>query len=179
MIDTSEIRLGHGQTGCAMQWAEAIRLAREGREVPREKVAALTDESPCVSLVIAEFVRAWNDALPDEARTRLLAPLLPLLLNTATGNGDDERRSWMAADWIVRVHVPAWLDLTPSLTSHAQALRALPELDSSVAADAALPIIRAAWAAAGAWLGSPGAAARARRQTGSPAHPRAPRRSRG
>ena len=148
MIDTSEIRLGHGRTGCAMQWAEAIRLAREGREVTREEVATLTDESPCVSPVIGAFVRSWNDALPDEARTRLLAPLLPLLLDTATGDDDDERRAWMATDWLVRFHAPAWLDLTPSLALHAQALRALPELDSRAAAGAAMPIIRAAGAAA-------------------------------
>jgi len=148
MIDTSEIKLGHGRTGCAMQWVEAMRLAREGREVTREEVAALTDESPCVSPVIGAFVCAWYDALPDEARTRLLAPLLPLLLDTATGAADEQRRSWMATDWLVRVHVPAWLDLTPSLAGHAQALRALPKLHSRAAADSALPFIRAALAAA-------------------------------
>jgi hypothetical protein len=137
MIDINTINLGHGRTGCAMQWVEAMRLARKGREVTREKVATLTDASPCVSPVIGAFVRAWNDAMPDEARTRLLAPLLPLLLDTATGDDDDERRVWMAADWLVRVHVPAWLDLTPSLAGHAQALRALPKLHSRAAARAA------------------------------------------
>ena len=45
--------------------------------------------------------------------------------------GDDateERRALLACDWLVRVYSPAWLDLLPSLTPHAAALRELPEV---------------------------------------------------
>jgi len=41
----------------------------------------------------------------------------------------------MAYDWLVRVCAPAFIDLTPSLHSHAEALRGLPEItDSAVCA---------------------------------------------
>src|SRR5258708_4095876 len=70
------------------------------------------DQPPCVSPIIAGFLRSWNDALPDdETRTRLLVPLIPDLLDTATTAADERTRSWLAFDWLVRVNAPAWMDL--------------------------------------------------------------------
>lgn len=89
-----------------------------------------TDHPACCSRVIAAFVRAWNDGLPTNAdRDRLLKPLLPLMIGTATGEADDFKRSYMAMDWIVRTYLPAWLDLTKTLTPHAAKLRGLPVID--------------------------------------------------
>src|SRR5690242_6646137 len=67
---------------CAM---EAVAwLAGEGH----------TDHPVCTSPVIAQFVRTWNDGLPDKDRTRLLLPLLPHLLNTVGSELLEERRRW-------------------------------------------------------------------------------------
>jgi hypothetical protein len=40
-----------------------------------------TDHPPCVSPVIAGFMRNWNDSLPDAERG-ILIPLLPKLIDT-------------------------------------------------------------------------------------------------
>lgn len=111
-----------------------------------------SDAPQCASPVIAAFMRSWNDALTDADRTRLLLPLLPDVIGTRTSDADEETRAWMAADWLVRVNLPAWLDRTPSLAAHAKALRGLrPIMSSAVAADGQSVIIAAgaaAWAAA-------------------------------
>ena len=102
-IDLDRIRLDRGphaspeDGACAMEWVSI--LAGE----------PFTDHPACTSPVIAEFVRAWNDHLNDGDRQRLLRPLLPELVGTATGPEDDQVRGWMATDWLVRVHAPAWL----------------------------------------------------------------------
>ncbi len=107
-----------------------------------------SDAPQCASPVIAAFVRSWNDALPDADRARLLLPLLPDVIGTRTTDADDETRAWMATDWLVRVNAPAWLDLTPSLSAHAAALRALPPIMSSAIARDSQSVIAAAWDAA-------------------------------
>jgi hypothetical protein len=121
-----------------------------------------SDHPPCVSPVIAAFMRSWNDGLPDDERGILL-PLLPKLIDTANP-ALEERRALMAADWLVRTHTVAWLRLA-GLNDNADALANLPE----ITAMAQVPSIRgpieaarknasAAWAAA--WAAA-GAAARA------------------
>jgi hypothetical protein len=113
-----------------------------------------TDHPPCVSPVIAGFMRNWNDALPDAERN-ILIPLLPKLIDTVNP-ALEQRRSLMAADWLVRVHTPAWLRLA-GLVDNAEALEKLPEITGM----AQIPSIRgpleaarknasAAWDAAGA-----------------------------
>ena len=88
-----------------------------------------SDRPRCVSPLIASFMRAWNDGLPDnESRTRLLGPLLPLTINTRSTNEVEDRRAWMMLDWLVRTALPLSLDLKDSLKSHAETLRALPEV---------------------------------------------------
>jgi len=136
-----------------------------------------SDSPVCVCPAIARFVRRWNDDLPDdESRERLLRPVLPRLVGTAGDAALAERRSWIAADWLVREHAPAWLDLTPALAGHADVLRALPpvadretaraaERAAERATDAARAAAReAAWAAvraaasAAAWAAARAAA---------------------
>jgi hypothetical protein len=121
---------------CAME-AAAWLAGREHSDAP-----------PCVSPVLKRFVIAWNDGLPsDEDRNRLLLPVLPELLGTA-GDGRDERREWMATDWLIRVFTPTFLELHPDVRSHAAALRDLEEVGTSAALAAALPPLKAAWPAA-------------------------------
>jgi hypothetical protein len=126
-----------------------------------------TDHPGCVSPMIAEFVRRWNDDLDDNARARLLRPILPRLIDTTADDALDMRRRWMIADWLVRVYTPAWLALLPALADAATALQALPEIRSTDMAAQSMPLIAAArqrsaaaWAAAGdaAWVAAGDAA---------------------
>jgi len=71
-----------------------------------------SDAPQCACPVIGAFLRSWNDALPDDAtRTLLLRPLLPLVLNTRSTKAVEVKRSYLALDWLARVHAPAWLSL--------------------------------------------------------------------
>jgi hypothetical protein len=63
-----------------------------------------------VSRVIGAFLRSWNDSLDDSSRQRLKAYVFKVM-NTNTGPADDERRAWLATDWLVRTYAPTWLDL--------------------------------------------------------------------
>ncbi len=102
----------------------------------------------CASTVIAAFLRAWNDSLPtDEDRQRLVRPLLPLVVGSRADNATELRRSYMALDWLVKVHTPAWL-LLAGLHDHAEALFALDEITGPVTMEKALPAVNTAWAAA-------------------------------
>ena len=118
-----------------------------------------SDHPDCVSPVIAAFLRSWNDALPDDQRHQLVRYLAPVADGGVLGTGPatpaaEERRSWMATDWVVRVHTPAWLRLA-GLNDQAATLEQLPEIVSTEIAASikpALDAIRkdaaAAWAAA-------------------------------
>jgi hypothetical protein len=89
-----------------------------------------SDKPECACPIISSFLRSWNDALPTDAdRDRLLKPLIPKLVNTRGDKALEEKRALMAADWLVRVNTPAWLRLA-GLTTHADALSALPEITS-------------------------------------------------
>ena len=130
-IDTIHLTVGKHATPedgmCAMELAAV--LAGE----------PFTDHPECVSLIIAAFFRSWNDSLPDTDRDRLLKPLIPLTLGTRSTTDVEDRRAWMACDWLVRVHTPTWLRLA-GLTGDAEALEALPPLEPATI-DAARPTI--------------------------------------
>jgi hypothetical protein len=142
-IDLSTITLDKGShpedgRGCLLEWT--ARFAR----------LPVTDHPECTSPVLAAFGIAWNDGLDDVTRQRLI-PFIPKLVNTAGNREADERRAWMALDWLVRVHAPAWLRLA-KLDEQATALAELAPMDSSAAAKAAKKPLaaagNAAWAAA-------------------------------
>ena len=66
-----------------------------------------TDEPQCACPVIAAFVRAFNDLLPDDdARTKLLRPLVPKFVNTRGTVGDERRRGFLVVDAAVRRLLP-------------------------------------------------------------------------
>ena len=112
-----------------------------------------SDAPECTCPVLTAFVVAWNDSLPDDERTTILAPFLPKLIGTRN-KALEEKRSLMAADWLVRTHIVAWLRVA-GLSAQADSLANLPEITSM----AMVPSLRgpievvtrdaeAAWAAA-------------------------------
>jgi hypothetical protein len=119
-----------------------------------------SDAPQCACPVITAFMVSWNDALPDDAeRDRLLKPLIPLIVGTRSTPAIEERRSYMALDWLIRTFTPAWLDLVPALHEHAAALRGLDEIADMAGAAAAGRKVNAAWAAARAAAGDAARAA--------------------
>src|SRR5438093_13043779 len=68
-----------------------------------------TDAPECVSPVLRNFSMKLNDEWGDEDRQKLKT-FIPYLVGTA-GDGKDELRGWLAADWLVRVYTPTWLEL--------------------------------------------------------------------
>jgi hypothetical protein len=114
-----------------------------------------SDSPACASPVVSAFLRSWNDALSDADRDRLLpaAVWVPRLVGSRGDPATEERRAYLALDWFIRVHAPAWLDLVTSLASHAEALRALPEVVDLVSAVASRDVVAAARAAARAAAG--------------------------
>jgi hypothetical protein len=121
-----------------------------------------SDHPTCVSPVLGAFGRSWNDALNDDDR-QMLVPFIPKLMGTNTGAADDETRAWMATDWLVRVHTPAWLRLA-GLTTQAELLESLAELNPETCPKI-MPVLKAvrsdAAAARDAARAAAGAAARA------------------
>lgn len=113
-----------------------------------------SDHPECVSPVIAAFMRSWNDALPDEDRSLLLLPLIPLTIGTR--NPDlEQRRATMATDWLIRVHAPAWLRLA-GLAKQAEMLASMPEITDFAKCPSLMPALEgvrndAAAARADAW----------------------------
>jgi hypothetical protein len=112
-----------------------------------------SDHPECACPTLTSFMVSWNDGLPsDTERDRLLKPLIPQLVNTRVSDAVAERRSYLALDWLVRVHTPKWLDLVPSLHDRAKELRALPEISDMAGAAAAGKHVRLAQTdAAAAW----------------------------
>jgi hypothetical protein len=149
-----------------LSWIEDLNLAAGGHDGPEhgacvmEAVAYVagedwSDHPACASPVLGAFLRAWNDALDTDTR-QWLKPYIPRIVGTAGDKAADERRAWMATDWLVRVCAPAFLELA-GLPDDAERFRSLPELTSTAAAVKAQPTIEggrkkaaAAWAAAGA-----------------------------
>lgn len=68
-----------------------------------------SDHPACVSPVLAEFGRAWNDGMRSDEERESLKQYIPRLIGTVGDAAADERRGWLALDWLVRVHTPAWL----------------------------------------------------------------------
>jgi len=83
-----------------------------------------TDRPPCVSPILAGFGISLNDSRPA-GRLQELKRFIPLLPGTAR-DGKDERRGYLALNWLIREYLPAWLDLVPDLAADAAVIRSLP-----------------------------------------------------
>src|ERR1700746_1458937 len=79
-----------------------------------------SDHPACVSPLLGEFCRSWNNAMTDEDR-QILKPYIPKLVNTLASKQVELKRSWMALDWYCRTSAPAWLDLA-GLKAEAKAI---------------------------------------------------------
>ena len=120
-------------------WLDAIELSTGQHDGPDDGACAVeaaaylageawSDHPECVSPVIGAFVRRFNDGLRSDAdRNRLLKPIVPMIIGTASTDAAELRRAWLATDWLVRVYAPAWLRLA-GLTFRAKRLAGLPEL---------------------------------------------------
>ncbi|MEF3068012.1 hypothetical protein [Pandoraea apista] len=117
------------------------------------------DSPICVDPVLAAFGRAWNDGMRTDEERAQLKQYIPLLVGTAGSKELSDKRSWMAFDWLVRVHCAAWLALTPALKVHSDILVSLPEITYRAELDIALPKINEARAAARAAAGAAAGAA--------------------
>jgi len=119
-----------------------------------------TDSPACACPIISAFCRRWNDDLDDAGRQRL-KPYIPKLVGTRATPTVKERRGWLIADWLLRVHIPAWLRLA-KLDEQADALECLPPIVDLGTFKASRPTLAAAWAASRAAAGdAAGDAARA------------------
>jgi hypothetical protein len=112
-----------------------------------------SDAPACACPVLTAFMIAWNDGLPSNAeRDRLLKPFIPRLVDTRSTREVEERRAFLAMDWVIRVHTPTWLDLVDDLKPHAAALRALDAVHDLATLQASTPSLRSASrASAAAW----------------------------
>ncbi|MEU7904592.1 hypothetical protein [Actinoplanes sp. NPDC049118] len=138
-LDLSTVTLGSGLSNSPEQGIFLLRA-----------VALYAGEDPagdpaCVSPTLCMVGRWLSWALPAEARQEL-KPLIPRLVGTA-GDGLDEARSYLALDWVIRTHVPAWLDLA-GLPAPARSLRELRPITHLMAAEQAAPLVEKAWESA-------------------------------
>lgn len=151
-LDQLELADGaHSTPGDGMCWMEAVAFA-QGED--------FTDHPDCVSPVIAAFGRSWQDALSGDDRQRLIKPLFWDVVGTrANDPAVESELAWLAVDWLVRIHTPAWLRLA-GLTRQADMLAGLGEMtpDSVSSMMPTLEAVRRDARAAGA---AAGAAARA------------------
>ena len=157
---------------------EALTLSKgahdpDGKFCVMEAVAYLagepwSDTPDCASPVIGAFLRSWNDTLSDDDRQNLKR-YIPRLVGSKGTPEHEDRRAWMALDWLVRDYTPAWLRLA-RLDVHADILTALPEFKAGMSVPSVRPAIEAArkdanaaWAAA--WAAAGDAAGDALRPT--------------
>jgi hypothetical protein len=117
-----------------------------------------SDHPACASKVIGAFMRDWNDALDDEGRQKL-KPYVTKLVGSAASKAVEEKRAWLATDWLIHHQAPAWLDLA-GCTEQAAALRALPPVLSTAKAKKAQPTLDKARADASAARAAAWASAR-------------------
>lgn len=125
-----------------------------------------SDHPQCVCPVIAAFCRNWNDNLPDDERDVFMRPLIPLLVNTRGSAKLERFRASMAADWLIRVHTPAWLRLA-KLDAAAEGLESLPEITDFAQCPSLMPALKAASRDANVAWDAAWAAARAARSGAS------------
>jgi hypothetical protein len=99
-----------------------------------------------VSTLLVRMGRILNNNLPDDLR-QLLLPVIPDLPGTVD-DGLDLERSYMALDWLVRVHLPTWLDLSEACREVAEEVRQVGRIVDMASAERAVPVVRKARQAA-------------------------------
>ena len=148
-MTTWDLFNGHGYPSTRagrLAYLDTISLTKGTHDAPEDGLCVLeaaayiaglphSDHPPCVSSVIAAFLRRWNDDLPDDAtRDRLLKPLIPAILKTAGSQEIERPRMYRILDWLARTNAPAWCDLVPALSDDSAAIRRLPPITSAATA---------------------------------------------
>jgi hypothetical protein len=95
-----------------------------------------SDHPQCACPVISRFIIRVNDRLGEDARNRLLKPFLRLLVGSKATREVEIRRGFVAADYAVRVFVPARLSRLGK-KELADRLRSVGRIDSEASARAA------------------------------------------
>lgn len=85
---------------------------------------------------LTEYRNQLNDLLPEG---RDLRQNLPAMEGT-DGDGQQEARQWIAADWVIRTATPLWLD-TANQPEHATRLRDLTPIVDCSTRNAAWPVL--------------------------------------
>ncbi len=98
-----------------------------------------SDHPVCASPVLIAYGIGLNDQW-DTATRQHLKPFIPRIVGTA-GDGQDEARSFLALDWLIRTYTPAWLDLA-GLDAAARSLRDHRRIVDLVAAQSVGPLVR-------------------------------------
>lgn len=133
-LDTLNLKAGaHHPTDGEMCILEAVAYVAGER---------WSDHPECASQVIGAFLRTWNDALNDADRNRLLKPLIPKLVGTKGTVEQEDRRAWMAVDWLARDYTPVWLRLA-HLDAQAELLAGLPEFRAGMDVPSIRPTLEA------------------------------------
>lgn len=92
--------------------------------------------------VITTFLENWTYALSESDWDALIKPLVGKLDGTKSLPAIEGKRAAMAADWMIRGCLPAWLRLA-SLTGQADSLESLPEITSFAVFPSLVPIVEA------------------------------------
>ncbi|MGA3562704.1 hypothetical protein [Melissospora conviva] len=99
-----------------------------------------------VSPYLADYTRREHNRLPDSHRRRI-DTLIPAMAGTA-GDGLDNIRADLRADWLIREAVPMWLDAAGAV-EQAAAMRALRAVTCPASAGAGAVALASAVTAAG------------------------------
>ena len=115
-FDLETLVLGHGAhrtraEGACLMEAVAWAAGEDHSDMPA-----------CVSPVLRSFGISLNDRLGAEDRQKLKA-FIPELIGTA-GDGLDEKRKYIAINWLIRIHTPNMLERA-GLPDDAESLRSL------------------------------------------------------
>ncbi len=99
----------------------------------------------CVSSIISAFLCKYNDLMDDAAR-QLLLPYASRVIGSAGSREVEQRRVFVARDWLVRVWASSWLR-TFGLAEHADRLASLPKITEIAQVEVILGVLHPACAA--------------------------------
>ena len=92
--------------------------------------------------VLESMRRGLTDALPERKRALLPAP------SGTADDGSTEVRVFMALDWLIRVYLPSFLELSPKCREYAERVRALDRIVDLSSVERADPVVQQARTAA-------------------------------
>lgn len=116
---------GPDHPGCVMDWTSYVC-----------GYPSITDHPPCASPVATTFAITLNDAMPDDLRTAMLSPLVPVLAASAASPEVELKRMFFLADRAVRTFAPLALDAA-GFPLAAATLRELPPVTDAHSAEGA------------------------------------------